>query len=155
MMPGSNFRFDHIGVVVPTLAEGRTHLSRLFGITRWTREFDDAIHHVRAQFGQDSSGLCYETLCPLGDRSPVLRALQRGERVLNHLAYLVDDLESSAAQLVHCGCVPTGAANAGIAYGGNPVQFFVSPLKFMIELVEAATTQHIFLASPSEASNAL
>jgi len=139
--------FDHIGVAVPTLAEGRQHLATLLFVTEWTAEFDDPVNRVSVQFGRDRSGICYEAIAPFGENSPILLALQKGQRVLNHVAYLVDDLEAQAARLRDGGCIAAGPANPAIAYGGSRIQFFVSPLRFTIELIEAPRHAHVYRAS--------
>jgi hypothetical protein len=45
--------FDHIGIVVRTLASGREYLSSLLGISEWTQEFYDPGIKVSVQFGRD------------------------------------------------------------------------------------------------------
>ena len=140
-------KFDHIGVVVPSLARGREHLNGIFGIQRWTIEFADEINGVYVQFGLDSSELCYEIVAPLGENSPVQRTLAVRDRILNHVAYLVPDLDQSAIQLRANRCLPAGSPNPAIAYGGSRIQFFISPLKFIVELIEAPNHKHIYLAS--------
>jgi len=62
--------------------------------------------------------------------------------VLNHLAYLVDDLPANAARLLAMEFVQIAKARPAIAYGGRLIQFFVAPNRLMIELVEAADRQH-------------
>ena len=139
-------KFDHIGLVVPKLDAGRAHLTELFSITKWTREFEDPVNGVFVQFGSDPSEVCYELIAPLGDKSPVKAALATGTRILNHVAYLVADLEAEAGSMARRRCVPAGPANPAVAYGGNRIQFFVSPLRFIIELIEAPHHRHDYLA---------
>jgi methylmalonyl-CoA/ethylmalonyl-CoA epimerase len=136
--------FDHVGVAVASLAEGRRYLRDLLHIAEWTEEFDDPVNRVRVQFGRDGSGVCYETIAPFGENSPILLALQKGQRVLNHVAYLVEDLEAEGGRLRDGGCIAAGPANPAVAYGGNRIQFFVSPLKFTIELIEAPGHAHAY-----------
>jgi methylmalonyl-CoA/ethylmalonyl-CoA epimerase len=143
----SLLRFDHIGVVVPTLAKGNEHLTRLFDIAEWTVAFEDPVNDVYVQFGRDPSGLVYETIAPRGPDSPVTTALRRGERVLNHVAYLVDGLDAHAARFETLGYRPAGRANPAIAYGGARIQFFLTPLNFLVELVEAPGHEHGFQVS--------
>ena len=138
-------KFDHIGVVVLSLEAGRDHLSSLFGITQWTQEFDDSVNMVRVQFGLDPSGICYEAIAPLGTVSPIAEALRTGNRILNHVAYLVPDLPAAALRLKNLRCVPTGSAKPAIAYGQRQIQFFISPLKIIIELIEAPDHLHSYV----------
>jgi methylmalonyl-CoA/ethylmalonyl-CoA epimerase len=140
-------RFDHLGVVVSSLALGRSHLSALFGITQWTREFDDPINRVLVQFGSDSSGMCYEIIAPRGEESPVSKSLRSGNRILNHVAYLVPDLRAAGEVMAAQQCVATAEPKPAIAYGGRKIQFYISPLRFMVEFIEAPEHRHDYLAS--------
>jgi methylmalonyl-CoA/ethylmalonyl-CoA epimerase len=138
-------KFDHVGVVVRRLDIGRAHLSEVFSIEAWTDEFEDPINGVSVQFGRDPSGLCYEIIAPLGAESPVSAALKTGSRILNHVAYLVPDLNAAADRLGEARCDPTGEPKPAVAYGGRPIQFFISPLKIIIELIEAPNHTHAYV----------
>ncbi len=94
------------------------------------------------QFGRDPSGLCYEIIAPLHAESPVSRTLRTGDRILNHLAYRVDNLEQAADRLRRQGCVSAGEPKPAVAYGGRPIQFFLAPLRFIVELIEAPEHAH-------------
>ena len=117
----------------------------MFLLTEWTDEIQDPLIQVQVQFGRDSFGTCYEAIAPLGNTSPVLRTLRVGDRILNHVAYLVTDLSAERERVRDCGCVLAGDPYPAVAYGGRRVQFFVSPLRFMIELIEAPMHQHSFI----------
>ena len=142
--PLSELKFDHIGIALRSLAEGRTHLRALFGIVRWTAEFDDPLNRIRVQFGRDGSGIVYELIAPNGPEGPVGEALRTGSRILNHVAYLTPDLEQSAERLRRGGCMPFSDPTPAIAYDGRPIQFFISRYRFLIELIEAPDHQHRF-----------
>lgn len=137
-------QFDHVGLVVAELRVGREHLARSLGISRWTEEFDDSGLGVRVQFGTAESGPAIELIAPLGETSPVAQALRTGQRVLNHIAYLTEDLAGSGRVLAEEGFVATGPAQPAAAYGGRAVQFFVSPLRFIVELIEAPGHVHVY-----------
>ncbi len=135
-------RFDHIGIVVPDLAPGRDFFNTAFPITRWTASVDDPGLGVSVQFALDASGLVYELIAPLGPASPVAGALSSGRNLLNHIAYRTTDLVHAAAHLASTGCRETAPARPALAYGNAPVQFFLSPLRFIIELIEAPAHEH-------------
>lgn len=129
--------FDHIGIVVADLAQGRHHLTQTLALTRWTVPFDDPGLGVSVQFGTDhNGGPTLELIAPLGDSSPVANALSKGQRILSHVAYCTPDLAASAAHLIAEGCTPTAPGHPAVAYNGQRVQFFISPLRFVIELIE-------------------
>ncbi len=137
-------RFDHLGLVIKRLEKGRERMSVLLAISEWTAPIDDPINGVRLQFGRDPAGMVYELLEPLGESSPVFGALQSGKAILNHVAYLTADLEAGGARLAAVGAARVSEPKPAIAYGGRRIQFFVTPLRFIIELIEAPDHQHDF-----------
>jgi methylmalonyl-CoA/ethylmalonyl-CoA epimerase len=128
-------RFDHIGVFVPSLEEGRRHLEGLLGVTRWTEPVDDPGLRVFVQFGLDDSGVRYELVAPNGEKNPVSGALARGANLLNHVAYRVEDLESAMARLRAGGAMPLGPPRPARAFDGASVVFYLTPLRFVVELI--------------------
>lgn len=131
-------RFDHIGLFVRELAFGRATLSELLPIVSWTEPVDDPVIKVCIQFGTDASGLRYELVAPLGPGGPVDQALATGNNLLNHVAYRVSDLDADLRRLRRRACVPTGAPKPAVAFGGRRVVFLLTPLRFILELVEDA-----------------
>jgi methylmalonyl-CoA/ethylmalonyl-CoA epimerase len=136
--------FDHIGIVTANLSVGREFLKNTLSVTRWTQEFHDAGIGVTVQFGkvEDESGPWYELVTPLGDQSPVAATVRSGKNILNHLAYLVASIDVTAAAMCKNRCFPIAAPQSAVAYGGRRVQFFVSPLNFIIELIESPCHRH-------------
>lgn len=129
-------RFNHIGLVVHDIAAAQAHLGQTLQLTDWTDIIIDDGIGVQASFGRDASGVCYELISPHGEDSPIAGHLAQGRSILNHVAYTVDDIGAAAADLRRARAFPLGPARPAIAFGGRPVQFFMSPLKFIIELVE-------------------
>jgi len=143
------WRFDHLGVVVKQLDKGRDRLSALLSIKDWTAPIEDVVNGVRLQFGRDLAGVVFELLEPLGEDSPVYPALQSGKAILNHVAYRVPDLAAGAAHFASAGAARVSEPKPAIAYGGRPIQFFVTPLRFIIELIEAPDHVHAFMPAPA------
>ena len=137
-------KFDHIGIVVPTSAAGQTMLSAAFQITHWTQLFEDPVNDVFVQFGRDPSGICYETVAPRSPQSPITRALTQGVNIVNHTAYLVEDLAAQAARLRRAGFLPTSPPKPAIAYNNHPIQFFISRTRLLFELIEAPHHTHTY-----------
>jgi methylmalonyl-CoA/ethylmalonyl-CoA epimerase len=140
----SELQFDHIGLVVGDMTEGREFLESTFGIDRWTEVFEDPGIGVYVQFGRAEEGPCYELISPLGESSPIATALKRGMNILNHVAYLTADLDSAAKMLQERGSMTAGPAKPAVAYGGARVQFWVTAQRFMVELIEAPGHQHAY-----------
>jgi methylmalonyl-CoA/ethylmalonyl-CoA epimerase len=137
-------RFDHVGVTTTDLTTGRALLQGVSGVRAWTVEFRDEVNDVWVQFGRCDAGMCYELVAPLSASSPITRVLAKKINVLNHLAYLVDDLSVDAARLRTMEFVPVADARPAIAYDGALIQFFVAPSRLMVELIEAPRHYHEF-----------
>ena len=135
-------RFDHLGIIVSDLAAGRRLLESAVGVAQWTPEYEDPLQDVRAQFGRCSSGMVYETIMPRSKASPIARALKAKANALNHVAYLVSDLAREAERLTSGEFVALGPARPGIVFGNRPIQFFASPSRFILELIEAPDHRH-------------
>lgn len=129
--------FDHIGLFVADLAQGREKLAAMLPVERFSEPVDDEGMQVRVQFANDRSGIRYELVAPFGEGNPVSGVLASGKAVLNHVAYRVGDIAAEAARLRASGAVPLGPARAAKAFGGKAVMFFLTPLRFIIELIEA------------------
>jgi methylmalonyl-CoA/ethylmalonyl-CoA epimerase len=146
---GLTLELDHIGLIVPDIAAGRAFLAASLGITRWTPVTNDPILQVTVQFGTTPGHpLTYELIAPCGESSPIANALRTGKHILNHLAYLTPDLEASGERLREAGCWAAGEPQPAVAYQGRRIQFWMSPLRFVIELIEKPGHRHNFLDSP-------
>ncbi len=128
--------FDHIGIFVPDLAEGRRMLAAIVPIESWSEDFEDPLWAVRICFGATASGFRYELIAPFGTPNPVSGALAAGKNLLNHLAYLVADIDAAADDLRATGAVPMGPARPAVAFAGARVMFFLTALGFIMELIE-------------------
>lgn len=142
--PLAGAQFDHIGLVVKTLRKGRQVLQQVHGVVEWTVAVVDPVNGVHILFGRDPAGMVYELLEPIGVDSPVHAALSARKNLLNHVAYRVGDLAQAAAAMRQAGCAPTAEPTLAIAFGNGRVQFFVSPLNTLIELIEAPGHRHAF-----------
>ena len=140
----NGLQFDHIGLIAGDIAEGRRSLEQMFGLDQWTQVFEDPGIGVFVQFGRTAEGPCYELISPLGDNSPVATALKRGINILNHVAYLTPDLDSDARRLEELGSMMAGPPKPAVAYGGAKVQFWITPQRFMVELIEAPGHEHAY-----------
>jgi methylmalonyl-CoA/ethylmalonyl-CoA epimerase len=141
-------QFDHLGLVVRSLAKGRRTLADVLSVEEWTTEFRDELNGVLLQFGRDPAGLVFELLEPLSEKSPVYNAVTTGKGILNHVAYRVSGLAPIAERLRASGCAPTSEPKPAVAYGGRNVQFFVTPLRMIVELIEAPDHAHEFFRAP-------
>src|ERR1700754_4152016 len=104
----SRLAFDHIGIVVSDISDGAAQLTQLLTKLQWTVRTDDEGLGVSVQFARDSAGLVYELIAPLGDRSPVSRALKARTDLLNHIAYRTKSLDEAVANLRGHRAMPVG-----------------------------------------------
>jgi len=138
------WHFDHVGVVVKSLDKGRWHFISALGVNEWTDPLEDPLNGVNLQFGRDASGTVYELLSPLNAESPVAGTLVARKNLLNHVAYRIPDLAEAAATLREARCFPTADPKTAIAFGGALIQFFVTPIDTIVELIEAPDFAHDF-----------
>ncbi len=134
-------QFHHISIFVESLAQGRSHLDNLLNVGDWSEEFHDDVLKASLQFGWDKSGQCYELVAPKGERNPVDGALARKANLLNHVAYRVADLEAAMAHWRGVRAIPLGTPKPAKAFNGAQVVFFMSPLGFIVELIEGLSDE--------------
>jgi methylmalonyl-CoA/ethylmalonyl-CoA epimerase len=128
--------FHHIGVFVGSLKDGREVINKLISIKEFTKPVDDQILKVSIQFCVDASGIRYELVAPFGENNPVSGILKSGKNILNHIAYTVTDIDKEIIRLRKNGSLPLGDPKPALAFGGNRVAFLLTPLRFIIELIE-------------------
>ena len=129
-------QFDHIGLVVPDLASGVAYCRDVLGLNRFSVAVEDPLQRVWVQFVHDEHGLCYELVAPVGEDSPVTQVIKTRRNVINHLAYRVPSLQEGAVRLREQRHLPLGPSQPAVAFGGAHVQFFLSPLGHIVELIE-------------------
>lgn len=130
-------QFDHIGVFVKTLDQGRARLQEMLPIAKVGQVFHDPLLKVSVQFLHDTGGICYELVAPNGEGNPVDAMLAEKRNILNHVAYKVADFDAGVEHLRKAGCMPLGMPQPALAFGGARVVFFLTPLRMIIELIEA------------------
>jgi len=129
-------KFDHIGIFVRSLVVGRDHIKSLLKIVDESEEYHDDILKVSVQFLYDESRICYELVAPNGGGNPVDPILTDNRNFLNHVAYRVTDFDLQIAKFRENGCTQLGHPKNALAFNGARVVFFLTPLQFIIELIE-------------------
>lgn len=104
---------------------------------------DDPLLDVRIAFlkapGQEAPWV--EILSPLGPNGPLKSLI--GRRALPspyHTCYVVSDLPRASEQLRELGFLALGEAKPALAFGGQPVAFFLSQTIGLLELVQGPAT---------------
>ncbi len=128
--------FDHVGLFVREIAQGKRAMQSMVQTIEWGPVIDDPGMRISACFGTDATGLRYELVAPFGTPNPVSGLLSSGRNLLNHLAYRVPDIETASRTLRKSGALPIGKPQPAVAFGGARVMFFMSPLRFVVEIIE-------------------
>ena len=136
--------FDHFGIVCETLERGRAFMSETLATRNWTIATTDPIQKVHVQFGRDRVGTVFELIAPSEPDSPIAEALKSHKNILNHLAYRTPSISDAAAALEGQGCFAISQSNPAVAFQNALIQFFYSPLNFVVELIEQDISSHVF-----------
>ncbi len=137
-------KFDHLGVVVNNLQEGRNHFIDIFSICKWTDEFHDSINKVNVQFGFDENDMCFEIIAPIDNTSPIYNVIKKRINILNHIAYKVDQIDKCVQHLQQDDFLILGEPSPAIAYHMKNIQFFYSKkFGYLLELIESPDHQHV------------
>ena len=129
-------KFHHIGIFVPSIDEGRRRIEAMFPIERSSEVFEDDALAVKVQFFWEESGICYEIVAPLGDKNPVSQLLTKRTNLLNHVAYLVTDMDAALRKMNEAGCLQITQPTPAVAFDLRPVCFLMTRLGFVVELIE-------------------
>jgi methylmalonyl-CoA/ethylmalonyl-CoA epimerase len=129
--------FDHIGIFVKDIEVGLAQLKNLLPIVDQGEIYKDPLLRVLVQFCYDQDGTCYELVAPFGDDNPVDPILASNNNILNHVAYKSEHFEGTVKHFRDSGCVPLSSAKPAVAFGGARVIFFLTPLRLIVEIIEA------------------
>lgn len=127
----ASMKFDDLGVV-PSLDEGRAHLSVALQISDWSREFADSLNGVFVQFGRGPVAMCYEVVAPLGQQQLAL-ALRKGGH--SQPCRIPRGSAGAASRLRDLYFRPLGTPKPAVAYERRNIRFLMSPLNFIVELI--------------------
>lgn len=129
-------KFNHIGIFAKNLKEGKKYIYDIFDIKKVSKEFHDKELKVSVQFFSDTSGITYEIVSPFGKNNPVDKVLKQNKNILNHVAYTTKLFNKEVKKLRKKGFAPLGKAKKAVAFNNAKVIFFITPLNFIIEIIE-------------------
>lgn len=132
-------RIDHVGIAVRDLDVAIAFYEEKFGLKAVHVEVNEEQGVREAMLAVGDSGSCIQLLAPLREDSPIGRYLAKNGEGIQQMAYGVDDLDATSAQLRSAGVrLLYDAPKGGTA--GSRVNF-VHPKDaggVLVELVEAA-----------------
>jgi len=134
-------RIDHIGIAVEDLEAAIELYEQSFGMELALRETveEQGVEAVLLNVGDGH----VELLAPLGPDTPVGKYLAKRGAGLHHVAYAVDDIDSTLERLAASG-IELIDAKARVGIGGSRVAFLQprSTGRVLTEIVEPAEGGH-------------
>jgi len=90
-------KIDHIGIAVPSLDEVKSIYETVFKLER---HFEEAVEEQGVDtVGYELDGTNIEFLAPLNENSPIAKFIAKKGTGIHHIAYQVDNLEETLAEL--------------------------------------------------------
>ena len=134
-------RIDHIGVAVEDIDAGIELYEKSFGMELGLRETVE-VQGVEAALLNVGDGHV-ELMAPTGPDTPVGKFLAKRGAGMHHVAYAVDDIDTTLERLVAAG-VELIDAKARVGIGGSRVAFLQprSTGRVLTEIVEPPGGEH-------------
>ncbi|MEX0585921.1 MAG: VOC family protein, partial [Pirellulales bacterium] len=137
-----HYPLHHIGMVVESIDEAAATYARRFGYERRSPIYEDPVQAALVQFWQLPGGSHYlELVSPNGSDSHLHEALKKGRR-LNHLCFVVDDIDAACERLRADGMFLIQAPVEAVAFRPRKIAWLMGRDGVPIELVEAG--EHIW-----------
>ena len=130
--------FNHIGIFVKEIEFGINFFNKFLRISKKSNLFIDANMGVKVQFLYDKKNICYELVAPYKQPNPVSKVLKENKNILNHIAYQSDNFEADIKIIRNDGSIPLGIPVEAVAFNQARVIFFLTPLRFIIEVIEGS-----------------
>jgi len=128
-------KFHHLGIFVPNIKRGEKFFRSLIKIKKTSKIINDKKLGVKVKFLYDSKNVCYELVAPFGSKNPVSKVLSKKANIINHIAYKVKNLNQAITYMRKKNCAPITQPMLAKAFK-KKVIFFLTPLNFIIELIE-------------------
>lgn len=130
-------KFHHIGIIVNDLNQGIKFIKETSSIIKISEIINDKNIGVKIKFLTDKDGLLIELISPYGKKSPIKNLLNKRNSIINHLAYKVKNLDFNIEKFKKKKCLQITNPIAAKAFNGKRVVFFITPLQYIIELIES------------------
>jgi methylmalonyl-CoA/ethylmalonyl-CoA epimerase len=92
-------RIDHVGMAVPDLDAAIAFYEKTFGMQLVHQEVNEAQGVREAMMAVGDSGSCVQLLAPLTPESTIAKFLDRNGQGIQQVAYGVDDIDATCAEL--------------------------------------------------------
>jgi catechol 2,3-dioxygenase-like lactoylglutathione lyase family enzyme len=129
--------FDHIGIIVKNIDKAVEILVDDHNLKRCGNKVVETEIDVILQFLVDDKGLRYEIIEPSNSSSPLNKVLEsKNTNKIHHIAYLVEDIDQKCDHFREKGYGFLTKYFAAKVFNGARVIFLMSPLGFILELIE-------------------
>ena len=129
-------KFNHIGIIVKDLTLGLNFFKSFLEINNITKTIVDEDLGVNIKFFKDSTGVQYELISPLNNKSPITQALIQNKNILNHVAYTSKNFDLDMKNIRKNQSIILGPPKKAKAFNNARVVFFLTSLGMIIELIE-------------------
>ena len=129
-------KLHHTGIFVEKLEKGYNFFNKIIKIKKKSRVITDRNLGVRIKFLFDENNNCYELVSPYLKNNPVKQVLNEKKSIINHFAYKTKKFDKMILYLRKINCAPLGKPMHAVAFKGKRIIFFLTPLNFIIELIE-------------------
>jgi methylmalonyl-CoA/ethylmalonyl-CoA epimerase len=126
---------DHIGIVVPRIADGIKQWTTLFGYSQMTEEVTNTRQKVRVVFVAKEGSCTVKLIEPTDESSPVFRFAQKGGG-LHHLCFKCDNIDASVERCRNLGLHVISEPQPGEAFEGERIAFIFAKQGLNIELID-------------------
>ncbi len=129
--------FDHIGIIVKDIDHATKILIDDHGLECFGGKIVETEINVTLQFLVDDEGLRYEIIEPNDSTSPLNKVLEnKNINKIHHIAYRVDNLDGKCEDFRAKGYGFLTNYFSAKVFGGARVIFLMSPIGFILELIE-------------------
>jgi len=129
-------KFHHIGIFTKSISYGKKQILSFLTVKNVSKVYYDKSLGVKVLFIKDKSNITYEIVSPLGKKNPVKKVIKENNNILNHIAYKVKNFDKKVINLRKNGFAPLIKPTKAIAFKKKRVCFFLTPLNFIIEIIE-------------------
>lgn len=128
--------FHHIGIFVRKISTAKKILQNQIKIKSHSKIFKDKKLKVKIMFIIDNNKIRYELVEPFGKGNPVDKYLKNKINLLNHIAYKVNNFDDTCDYFRNLGYGFLIQPQKAVAFNYSRVVFMLSPLGFIVELIE-------------------
>ena len=136
-------KFHHIGIFVRKINDAKKILQEQVKIKSCSKIFKDRKLKVKVVFILDKNNIRYELVEPYGKGNPVDKVLKKKVNLLNHLGYKVTKFDKWCSYFRNLGYGFLTIPQKAVAFKHSRVVFMLSPLGFIVELIEQSSDKKL------------